>query len=131
MSWDALGAIAELVGAVAIVLTLAYAAIQIKEAKKVALANTYQGRAEMRHASHLAALQNPQIAELLLRAGSEEGFDVEKVRELSTLDRMLLGDYVLQVLVYVSLTQLVRPSPSLACTFSTSHRSQMQARTKG
>jgi hypothetical protein len=40
MNWDALGAIAELVGAIAVILTLIYLAVQIKQSGKLVEQNT-------------------------------------------------------------------------------------------
>lgn len=40
MNWDALGAIAELVGAIAVVLTLIYLAVQIRQSSKLVEQNT-------------------------------------------------------------------------------------------
>ena len=46
MNWDAIGAVGELVGAIAVVITLVYLAIQIRQNTKTVRASTYQSVAE-------------------------------------------------------------------------------------
>jgi hypothetical protein len=46
MNWDAIGAVGELIGAIAVVITLVYLAIQIRQNTKTVRASTYQSVAE-------------------------------------------------------------------------------------
>ncbi len=46
MNWEAIGAIGEVSGAVAVVLTLLYLARQVSESRKATIAQIYQGRAD-------------------------------------------------------------------------------------
>jgi len=46
MNWDAIGAIGEMIGAVAVVITLVYLAIQVRQDTKSVRASTYQSVAE-------------------------------------------------------------------------------------
>ena len=46
MNWEAIGAIGEISGALAVVLTLLYLARQISESRKATIAQIYQGRAD-------------------------------------------------------------------------------------
>ena len=41
MNWDALGALAEMIGATAVLITLIYLAIQIRQTKELARSQTY------------------------------------------------------------------------------------------
>ncbi|MEM9620196.1 MAG: hypothetical protein AAF993_01010 [Pseudomonadota bacterium] len=47
MNWDAIGAIGELIGALAVVLTLAYLAVQVKGAKRAMVSSVYQARSDI------------------------------------------------------------------------------------
>lgn len=64
MNWDALGAIAELVGAVAVMLTLIYLSIQLRQNTKVVELSTQRGIAENASAWIYKLVENPEIAEL-------------------------------------------------------------------
>ena len=52
MNWEAIGAIGEIVGAAAIVVTLIYLATQTKHARQTTQSDMYQRRAEVRAARH-------------------------------------------------------------------------------
>ena len=49
MNWDALGAIAELVGAIAVLLTLIYLAVQIRQNNKLAEVQLMQAESSFEH----------------------------------------------------------------------------------
>ena len=85
MNWDALGAIAELVGAIAVVATLTYLAIQIRTSRiGAASAATYSA---MEGFSRWRAnvMQNPQIASALARANKSEALSDEEQLQLRCL----------------------------------------------
>ena len=68
MNWDAVGAIGEIVGALAVVATLGYLASQIRQTRKATLAEIYQSRAHSRGTnSLLVALNSPDFHNLLFR----------------------------------------------------------------
>lgn len=46
MNWDAIGATAEAIGALAVIVTLAYLAVQLRQQNKVAKAQVHQQRAD-------------------------------------------------------------------------------------
>jgi hypothetical protein len=68
MNWDAIGAAGEVIGALAVVLTLAYLAIQIRQstatAKMAAMQNIIQAGVD--HTSRIA--DNSELAEMINRA---------------------------------------------------------------
>jgi hypothetical protein len=72
MNWDAIGAIAELLGALAVFLTLIYLAIQTKNnTRAVRSAAFHQVRESFSEVS-LAMLQDPSISTLLLRISNDD-----------------------------------------------------------
>ena len=65
MNWEAIGAIGELVGGIAVIATLIYLAIQVRQSKtllerneKIALSQIYQARADARMSQVLAQAQS-------------------------------------------------------------------------
>jgi len=73
MNWEAIGALGEVVGALAVILTLLYLAVQIRHSKKlleenqrIAVSQTFQTRAAMRMDSFRFGL-DPQDADVLSR----------------------------------------------------------------
>jgi len=73
VNWDAIGAIGEIVGAVAVVATLGYLAVQIRQSTRVARAEISQRMSEQVQNIDVAILSNPDAAELLDRVGSDVG----------------------------------------------------------
>jgi hypothetical protein len=97
-----LGNFGEFFGAFAVVATLMYLAVQIRESKKVALAQAYQGRAMMRQQGHMLAADSDHLAPLLGRvraAGWPEKTDV--VAELSPEEKERLNEYIIQTLIHL------------------------------
>ncbi|MGR8949132.1 MAG: hypothetical protein ACU84Q_13875 [Gammaproteobacteria bacterium] len=80
MNWEALGAIGELVGAAAVVLTLAYLAIQIRHSTKLARADAHE-RAVTYWSSATQPLLEPEFAELFQNG-------CESYETLSATDQM-------------------------------------------
>lgn len=62
MNWDALGAIAELVGALAVILTLAYLARQISQNTKMMSAQAYQARSDSLVDINMTVADSPVLA---------------------------------------------------------------------
>ena len=63
MNWDAIGGIGEIVGATAVVVTLAYLAVQIKHSTKLAQSNAHERSVENWLTANNPLLE-PNIAEL-------------------------------------------------------------------
>ena len=82
MNWDALGAIAELVGALGVVATLAYLAVQIRQNTSVVRTSNFQDL--MRNYSSLSATvsENAEAAEIFRKglASYEALSELDKVR---------------------------------------------------
>ena len=70
MNWDAIGAIGEIVGALAVVVSLVYLAIQIKAQNNESKAATVQHALDG-YASAISRLQDPDLAEIWI-AGIED-----------------------------------------------------------
>ena len=67
MNWDAIGAIAEGIGALAVVITLAYLAIQVKYAKSASADTNRLMRATGVRDMTLALAQNDELRRSLIR----------------------------------------------------------------
>lgn len=84
IDWDAVGAIGEIVGAVAVVATLGYLALQIKQSTKVARSATRQSIAEMSVASASDITDDPSLAEAMIKDLRNETLaPVERIRMLA------------------------------------------------
>ena len=74
MSWDAVGAIGEVIGAIAVVLTLVYLAVQLRQNTKALKSNTWQSiqDAEQRFDEFLS--RDTTLLDVWIR-GAENGLD--------------------------------------------------------
>ena len=102
MNWDAIGAIGEILGAIAVVATLAYLALQIKQARKATLADVYQNRAHSRAAATLqVALNSPTFHKTLFKFQSSLESNGVKVAvaELSDEEKFLVSQYYQDLMV--------------------------------
>jgi len=81
MNWEAIGAIGEIIGAVAVVVTLAYLAVQVRNSTRIARSATRQAIAEtaMEHGTHL--ISDRDLMNALLRdfKGQDQD-DVDRAR---------------------------------------------------
>jgi hypothetical protein len=78
MNWDAVGAVAELAGAIGVILSLLYLAVQIRQSSTIARATGFQTLVENLNLS-VAELRNPEFAPLFLRGSrSYEELEVEE-----------------------------------------------------
>ena len=68
MNWEAIGAVGEILGAIAVVLTLAYLAMQVRYAKKAATDATSLNRANGVQAMILATATNDNLRASVLKA---------------------------------------------------------------
>ena len=67
MNWDAIGAIGEILGAVAVVVTLTYLAVQVRHARLMAADVNRHYRAEGIREMLLACATNPDLAKLWVK----------------------------------------------------------------
>ncbi len=70
MNWDALGAIAELLGAVAVLMTLIYLALQIRQNTKAVKSAALDSAIESVNSARLTLADNAELSELFLRGST-------------------------------------------------------------
>jgi hypothetical protein len=106
MNWDALGAIGEIIGAIAVVITLIYLAIQLRQNNRQISENTKVARLAARDTTqqafsryrHLIA-NSPDLAELYLRGCADYG-------ALPVADRLRFASLLLEFLLAWNLRYL-------------------------
>ena len=84
MNWDAIGAMGEIIGAVAVVVTLAYLIIQIKQNTRGVHAATMQANVSDFNNLNIHLATTPELAELFDR-GTENPNSLNKEEEYSFL----------------------------------------------
>jgi hypothetical protein len=72
MNWDAIGAVAELLGAIAVFCTLAYLALQIKQSNKQSLDNATEALISNSNNLRFSLIENAEVADLFLKAEAGE-----------------------------------------------------------
>ena len=77
MNWDAVGALAELIGAVAVIATLIYLSIQIRQNTRANEIESSQGNLDQGVSWMNNLIQDPSLAELYL-AGLQDKLDTEE-----------------------------------------------------
>ena len=90
MNWDAIGAIGEILGALAVVATLFYLAIQIRHSARLSQSQIHTELLALGHEAHNWK-RDPAFAELLIRADSNYA-------ELSPAEKEQFSTYVFQLL---------------------------------
>ena len=85
MNWDMIGAIAELVGALAVVLTLAYLALQVKQSNLAASVSAKQEMTRQFADYSDLLLQNPILHGVYLRGMAGEELDAIEMSQFSVL----------------------------------------------
>ena len=81
MNWDAVGAVAEIIGAVAVVATLLYLAVQIRQANRQDLLGSFQHLYDTINSFCRMIAESEHLAEIVSRGRESYG-------ELSDVDRM-------------------------------------------
>jgi hypothetical protein len=71
MNWDAVGAVAELLGAVGVILSLVYLAAQIKQNTRASRASTIQQWAVTSSVEKQSVIGDAEFAKILVEGGSE------------------------------------------------------------
>ena len=92
MNWDAIGAIAESLGAIGVIATLVYLAVQIRQntralenTQRLSMAQAYERRAQMVHDNMVALRDSEHALPALVKfgeSGSEHMTEIEKARVL-------------------------------------------------
>ena len=92
MNWEAIGAIGEIVGAFAVVLSLLYLAIQIRsQGRESRIASVHELNESFRHA--ITAFQNPNLADVFARAKD----DFESLPETERLQFISMVQGIMRV----------------------------------
>ena len=102
MNWEAIGAVGELVGGVAVIATLVYLAIQVRHSKellerneKIALSQVYQSRADSRMSLILAQAESDRV-ELISSVWGRP----DLVDGLEDKDREIVRQYMVATIVH-------------------------------
>lgn len=82
MNWEAMGAVGEVVGALAVVLTLAYLARQIRQSNRQDLLSAFRHNFDSTNQFLASTFDSPELAELVVRGrGSYEALSpAERIR---------------------------------------------------
>lgn len=93
MNWDAIGAIGELLGSLAVLATLGYLALQVRHSRSESRAALLQHRSDAARQLWLARATNPELASVLEMANEKLGVRAgppatQRLQELTGLDRM-------------------------------------------
>ena len=86
MNWDALGAIGELAAAVAVVITLVYLSIQLKQVRKGMHLSGIRDVNELFNDLYNATMTSPDLAKVLVKAGIE-------TESLEPWEELMLNNY--------------------------------------
>jgi hypothetical protein len=99
MNWDAIGALSELIGAVAVVLTLAYLASQIRQNTKMMSAQAYQSRSDALMDLSMRVAESETLSSIqtrvLLRKGGTVQFDDEAINSLTPTEYAQFRNYLI------------------------------------
>ena len=79
INWDAIGAIAELVGAIAVVTTIGYLAVQIRQTNKAAESDTLNELHNKFNELNALLLNNSELHALLTKKDALSDFEKERV----------------------------------------------------
>ena len=90
MNWDAIGSIGELIGAIAVVITLIFLTVQLKQNTRSIRASTRSQHTEA-VSNSLATLQNQDFASVMIT-----GFHDQE--SLSAADKLRFGSFLLRLL---------------------------------
>jgi hypothetical protein len=94
MNWEALGAIGEIVGAIAVVVTLGYLAVQIRQNTRTVRASTNHALTVQRNEANYRFGLDPSAAALLLRgARDRDQLDFEERYRHRLLMRAVIGTF--------------------------------------
>ena len=102
LNWEAIGAVGEILGAIAVIATLGYLATQIHQSRKATLADVYQSRAHARGAATAqVALNSPDFHKIIFRfeKSLKTMSPTEAVAELSEEEVYLIRMYHNDIMV--------------------------------
>ncbi|MEZ5570378.1 MAG: hypothetical protein R3E64_00015 [Halioglobus sp.] len=83
MNWDAIGAIGEIIGAVAVLVTLIYLALQVRQTRKMLLAESIRATRAERREFFTAFRDSPFIHEILEKRANGEELSYTEISRLT------------------------------------------------
>lgn len=89
MNWDAIGAVGEILGAIAVVITLGYLAIQLRLARVASEVESTYVSHESYSRWRIAIMQNPELPKTIAKANRGEELADEEEISISTLTQEL------------------------------------------
>ena len=94
MNWDAIGAIAELMGALGVIASLLFVALQVRQNSKVVAANTFQAISSTSSDAAFRMAENPQLAVIIRKSITEpSGLNEEERTRAEVWMRGLFRNY--------------------------------------
>ena len=91
MNWEAIGAIGESLGAIGVIATLIYLAVQIRQNSKTIEAQMYQSRSHMAEERYGQVADSPYLAAIYCKLESDgHPFDPQKVDDLNAEELLRL-----------------------------------------
>ena len=78
MNWDAIGAIAESFGAIGVLITLVYLAVQVRQNTKMIQSATFQNLSDSMSDSSRLTVEKPEILRIATKSGSVEELNDEE-----------------------------------------------------
>ena len=109
MNWDAVGAVAELLGSLAVLATLAYLAVQVRhsralleENRKFSLSQVHSDRTQSWMNFHWMTMQSDSLAEIMTKfRGSLSDEEVEKlIGELSPIELTTMRSHAWNMILH-------------------------------
>lgn len=92
MNWDAIGAIGEIIGALAVVATLLYLASQTRQTRTAVESKANLGTVEAHGRFRQALVYNPDLADLIAKANGDPNIsDGEKIRLRAFFDEVFMA----------------------------------------
>ena len=85
MSWEAWAAIGQLIGAAGVIASLVFVGIQVRQSVRASKATAFQQLASTIIAVNMAHIDNPEILEIIDRAGKGEALTAAEHRRYVTL----------------------------------------------
>ena len=93
MNWDAIGAIGEIIGAIAVLVTLIYLSVQIRQSSETQRAQTYQQLTHDRIINYRLMIQNKEIRDAISKAQFGKPLTADEQRLLYWLSMANLRAY--------------------------------------
>jgi hypothetical protein len=97
MNWEAVGAVAEIMGSLTVISTLFYLALQVKHARDQISTSVRESRNAMLRELHFAAIQNPQLARVIGKATVAWNLRIESEKQFYEAAEFSIEDQVIWV----------------------------------